>query len=126
MYEIFEKLCQEKGVTPYRVGKETGIQTATLSEWKKGKYTPKANKLQKIADYFGVSLEYLTTGEQPEHKSKEGAKYYFSDETAKMAQELFEKPGLRVLFDAARDVDASSLAAVASMIEEFKKTNPDG
>ena len=31
----------------------------TLSEWKKGTYTPKQDKLQKIADYFGVTLDYL-------------------------------------------------------------------
>ena len=59
MYKIFEELCKENGVTPYRVCKETGITTATISNWKAGRYTPKADKMQKIADYFGVSLEYL-------------------------------------------------------------------
>lgn len=37
MYEIFEKLCEEKGVTPYRVCKETGVTTATISNWKSWK-----------------------------------------------------------------------------------------
>lgn len=64
MYKIFEELCKENGVTPYRVCKETGITTATISNWKAGRYTPKADKMQKIADYFGVSLEYLMTGEK--------------------------------------------------------------
>ena len=63
MYKIFEELCKENCVTPYRVCKETGITTATISNWKAGRYTPKADKMQKIADYFGVSLEYLMTGE---------------------------------------------------------------
>ena len=60
MYEIFEKLLKERGITAYKVAKETGIGTATLSNWKTGKYTPKQDKMQKIADYFGVTLEYLT------------------------------------------------------------------
>lgn len=64
MYSIFEKLCKERNVTPYRVGKETGITTATFSHWKKGNYTPKQEKLEKIANYFGVSLDYLITGEE--------------------------------------------------------------
>jgi len=64
MYEIFEKLLKEHNVTPYRVAKDTGITTATLTSWKQGKYTPKTEKLQKIADYFGVSLDYLTTGKE--------------------------------------------------------------
>ena len=56
-YETFERLCNEKGVTPYRVAKDTGVTTATLSSWKSGRYTPKADKLQKLADYFGVGVE---------------------------------------------------------------------
>lgn len=63
MYEIFEKLCKEHGVTPYRVCKETGLTTATISNWKAGRYMPKADKMQRIADYFNVSMEYLLTGE---------------------------------------------------------------
>lgn len=63
MYEIFEQLCKKFSVTPYRVCKETGLTTATISNWKAGRYTPKADKLQKIADYFGVTIEYLMSGE---------------------------------------------------------------
>lgn len=66
MYEIFEQLLSKYGVTAYRVAKETGITTATLTNWKQGKYTPKQDKLQKIADYFGVSLDYLMTGNTTE------------------------------------------------------------
>ena len=62
MYSIFEELCKTNNITPYKVGKETGIATSTLSDWKNGKSTPKQNKLKIIADYFKVSLEYLMTG----------------------------------------------------------------
>ncbi len=69
MYEIFELLLTKYGVTPYKVSKETGISTATLSDWKNGRSTPKQDKLKKIADYFGVTLDYLMTGnEEPEEK----------------------------------------------------------
>lgn len=64
MYDIFQKLLDERGVTAYRVAKETGVGTATLSSWKNGRYTPKPDKMQKLADYFGVSLEYLMTGKE--------------------------------------------------------------
>ena len=62
MYEIFEKLLHERGVTAYKVAKDTGIGTDTLSNWKNGKYTPKQDKMQKLADYFGVTIDYLMTG----------------------------------------------------------------
>ena len=68
MYEVFEKLLAERNVTAYKVAKETGIATATLSDWKNGKSTPKINKLQKIADYLGVPVGYfLNDGDQKEN-----------------------------------------------------------
>lgn len=59
MYSIFEQLLKQNKKTAYQVGKATGIATSTLSDWKKGKSTPKADKLAKIADYFDVSTDYL-------------------------------------------------------------------
>jgi len=94
MYDIFEKLCTEKGVTPYRVCKETGITTSTISNWKAGRYTPKADKLQKIADFFGVSIEFLMGTEEKE----DSPVYYTNEETAKLAQEMFEDEDMRSLF----------------------------
>ncbi len=67
MYEKFEELLKKNNVTAYRVAKETGVTTATLTSWKQGKYTPKREKLQKIADYFGVGIEYFTGEEKKEN-----------------------------------------------------------
>lgn len=66
MYEIFEQLLTQAGVTSYQVSKATGIATATLSDWKRGRSTPKQDKLQKIADYFHVPLSYLLSGNMQE------------------------------------------------------------
>lgn len=120
MYEIFKKLCEKNGVSSADVARATGVAKATLSEWKKGTYRPKADKLQKIADYFGVSLDYLMTGQHPEQTSDSGRKYYFSDATAEAAQELFEEPGLRLLFDAARGADPEALKLAADMLRKMK------
>lgn len=60
MYERFALLLKEKGITPYRVAKDTKIATATLSDWKNGRSVPKTDKLQKISEYLDVSLDYLT------------------------------------------------------------------
>lgn len=66
MYDKFEALCKLRDVTPYRVAKETGVTSSTLSQWKNGAYVPKVEKLQKIADYFDVPLEYFTGRTAPE------------------------------------------------------------
>ena len=60
MYERFNNLLQEKGLTAYKVAKATGVSRSTLAAWKKKEYTPKMDKLQKLANYLGVSLYYLT------------------------------------------------------------------
>lgn len=69
MYEVFEQLLQKHGVTPYKVAKETGVTQTALSNWKSGRSTPTTKTLQKIADYFGVTIDYLMNGiEEPEKK----------------------------------------------------------
>lgn len=66
MYSIFEQLLQRNNITTYKVSKDTGIAQSVFSSWKTGVSTPKTDKLQTIANYFGVSMEYLTTGKEPE------------------------------------------------------------
>ena len=64
MYEIFEQLLKKRKITPYRVSKETGVPQSTLSDWKRDRSVPKTEKLQKIANYLGVALDYLLGNEQ--------------------------------------------------------------
>lgn len=56
-YKVFETLCKENDKTPYQVSQDTGIATATLSNWKNGNYTPKADKIVVLANYFSVPIE---------------------------------------------------------------------
>jgi len=113
MWEIFEKLRLDRNVSLYQIGKDLGINPSLFSNWKAGRYSPKQDKLQKLADYFGVSLEYLMTGQEPE--------YYVNAETAEMAQELFENKDLRLLFDAARDASPEDLQLVHQMLLALKQ-----
>lgn len=64
MYSIFEQLLQKYGVSTYKVSKETGIAQSVFSSWKNGISTPKQDKMKKIADYFGVTVDYLMTGKE--------------------------------------------------------------
>ena len=57
MYEVLERLMKEKGVKASDVAKETGIPSSVFTDWKKGRYTPKADKLYVLAKYFGVPME---------------------------------------------------------------------
>ena len=59
MYKNFAMLLDKTNKTAYQVAKDTGISTATLSNWKNGNYIPKIDKLKILAKYFGVSIEYF-------------------------------------------------------------------
>ena len=59
MYQKYVELRDQKGVTDYRVACETGITKSTFTDWKSGRSEPKLDKLQKIADYFGVGIDYF-------------------------------------------------------------------
>lgn len=59
MYEKFAELLDRTNKTAYKVSKDTGIPQSVLSDWKRGRSTPKADKLKILADYFGVSIEYF-------------------------------------------------------------------
>lgn len=62
MYEIFEQLLLEYGITTYKFCKETGISQSTISTWKTKRYLIGPDIGRKISDFFGVSLDYLMTG----------------------------------------------------------------
>lgn len=59
MYEIYAKLRDERAMTDYQVCKETGIPTSAISGWKTGRFTPKVDKLVKIAKLFNVTMDEL-------------------------------------------------------------------
>lgn len=63
MYEYFDRLLRERGVKVSDVAKATGIASSTFTDWKKGRYQPKADKLEKIAAFFQVPVWYLQNGQ---------------------------------------------------------------
>ena len=116
MYENYCKLRDARGLKDATVAKEAGITKSTFSDWKIGRSRPKDAKLKKIANFFGVSVEKLTTGTEAENE-----KYCMNDETAKMAQEIFENKELRLLFDIAIDSNPEDLKATHNVLLALKR-----
>lgn len=117
MYEVFEQLLQKFGVTTADVCKSTGIGQSTMSNWKSRRNLISGKNAQLIADYFGVSVDYLMTGKEKEG----GEKYYLNEETSQIAQEIFDNKELRLLFDAAKDAPPEDLQTVHQMLIALKR-----
>lgn len=119
MYEIYARIRDKMGLTDYKVSKLSGVNQSTFSDWKSGRSVPKQQKLEKIAEVLGVSLEYLMTGKEPEG-------YYLNEETARIAQEVYDDPDLRMLFDASRSARPEDIRLAADLLRRLKETNPYG
>ena len=59
LYKKYQELRDKRGLTDYRVSEDTGITRSTFTDWKLGRSAPKVEKLMKLAEYFGVSIEYF-------------------------------------------------------------------
>ena len=62
-YDLYNKLCQEKGISCSRAAKEIGLSNSTVTKWKNTGATPSGDTLSKVALYFDVSVNDLI-GEQ--------------------------------------------------------------
>lgn len=114
-YETIKKLCKEKGVTVTGAEKDLGFAKGSLCKLNTNK--PSLEKVQKLADYFGVSVAYLSSNEN----DSKAERYYHNDETAQMAQEIFENKELRLLFSAARDASPEDLKTTHDMLMALKR-----
>ncbi len=99
MYEVFEQLLQKHGITSYKVAKETGVTQTALSNWKSGRSTPTTKTLQKIADYFGVTIDYLMNGIEESEKQEFNAVFskrlrYYLDKYQMTQVELAKRLGV--------------------------------
>ena len=61
--ENFVKICNDKGVSPSKVVEAVGLKRSAYSQWT-DESVPRKATLMRIADYFGVTVDYLVSGEE--------------------------------------------------------------
>ena len=111
-YDRFKELCDKRGISCNRAALEMGLSNATPTAWKKRGLTPKADTLAVIANYFGVTTDYLL-GEETEKAPAGDGKRSVSDDELKFA-----------LWGDCQDVSDDDLADVlryAAFVRERKK-----
>jgi len=57
IYEKIQKLCKERGVTIYKLEKELNFSESSICKWKSS--NPSIDKVQAVADYFDVTVDFL-------------------------------------------------------------------
>lgn len=69
-FERIESLRKSKGISQGKLEKELGFSNGSISKWKNS--MPTSERLQKVADYFGVTTSYLLTGMEEQQRSEIG------------------------------------------------------
>ncbi len=94
-----------------------GVKYTTFTDWVKGNSYPRIDKIELMANYFGISKADLVE----DHNSHPDDHYYLNDETRQIAQEAFKNPELRTLFKVARDIPPERLRAHIEFMKSLKE-----
>lgn len=127
-------MCLAKNIRYLRRKKEMSQDTlaeilgyksyTTIQKWEMGVSEPPIKQLRKMADLFEVDIDDMATVDiEKKSLEPEQPAYYLNPETAAIAQEVFENPHIRVLFDAARDCRPEDIKMAADLLQRLKETN---
>lgn len=75
-FDNFVRLCEQKGVKPSRALTEAGVPKSAYSYWRTeagagNDAKPTNQNAVKLAQYFGITVDYLLTGNQKENPPQE-------------------------------------------------------
>lgn len=116
--DIIREKRLEKNLTMKELANLVGVSEATISRWESGDIeNMKRDKISALVKVLGIPLEVIMEWEDG---------YYLNPETANVAQEIFDNPDLRALFDAGRDSKPEDLRMAADLLTRLKETNRDG
>ena len=112
--DALKALRHKANLSQLELSKKLGFSPALIGMYESGKRMPSYEALETIADFFNVSTDYLTGRDDK-------STYYLDPEAAQIAQEIYDNPDLRILFDASRKVSKEDLQLVVDMVNRFKK-----
>ena len=94
--DIFKQLLQKNNVTAYQMSKDTGISESLISNWKSGRQLPKYDSLNTLADYFGVSGDFLLGRTNDSRKNIKSESSFKSPELIQQTQKTIIIPFYRI------------------------------
>jgi transcriptional regulator with XRE-family HTH domain len=115
------------GLTQTELCEKTGLTKGAVSSYLSGRYFPKQKTIERLAEALNVSIPYLMGYNEADYTVYKASNddsnetYYLEPEVAKMAQELHDRPEMKVLFDASKKLSKEDLEAVTSIIEKLSK-----
>ena len=117
-YDLFCQLCKDKGVSVTRATVDMGLSRTIGSKWRRTGATPNGETLSRIAEYFGVTTDYLLGGKNDTAKAPIDT---VDRELREYLDELRKRPEQRLLFSVTKNATRGQIEAIVKMIEEMQK-----
>ncbi len=116
--ERIDGLLRERGISGSRMSADLGMSRSFMTELRKGRAKGvNAETAARIADYLGVSTDYLL-GKSPTPQLTDDP---MEQELAGYLEELRSRPEQRMLFSVTRKATREQVEAIVHMIEEMQK-----
>ena len=116
--EIFannlKSYIRKAGKTQAQVADAVNVSKGTFSDWTRARALPRMNKIEALAEYFGITKADLLEEKNPETNS-----YFLNVEVKELAQELYNNPEARALFSASRKLNAKDMRTVKALIDSL-------
>lgn len=116
-----KKLRKEKDLYQKDVAKDIGLTASAIGFYEQGKRKPDNDTLQKLADYYDVSTDYLL-GRTNERSSADKIKNAVSDDPDLQDawKKISQREDLQLLFKQTKDMDESSIRQVIRIIKAIE------
>lgn len=111
-----KELRMNAGYTGEKVGRMLQVSKSAISMWEKDLRSPSADLIERFADIYGVSTDYIITGR--ESNAPKG--YYHDQEAAEYAEYLRTRPHAKILFSASKDMTKEDMEEAVRYIEYLK------
>ena len=113
-YDRFKQLCEQRGISCNKAALEIGLSNATPTKWRKTGAIPTGDTLDRIAQYFGVTTDFLLGNEKMPLVNKD-------EELTEYLQVLKTRPECRMLFQLSKDASKEDVEAAVRIIEALRK-----
>lgn len=114
-FDNFVRLCNEAKTSPNAVAKKLGIPSGSVTDWKNGSI-PRRGTLIKIADYFGVSVDYLLGKTDEKEKAPAGDA---DEELNEYLEFLRTDPNYRMMFSLMKGATKEDVEKAVKVIKSL-------
>jgi len=109
-------LRKKYNYTGEEVGNMLKVSKVAIYNWEKDIRSPNPDVIEKLANIYEVSTDYLITGKDSNITNDS---YYYDTEVAEIAEQIKNDPELRILLDAKRNLSKQDMKAIINITKSL-------